>query len=103
MTVTALGERLHLEKSTASRIAKGLLRIGLVRKRSPSSDERKVILQLTEQGLRVARRVLNDYAEEDIELLESLDPDSSGRLPILLGELTRTLVALGELRGSREG
>lgn len=103
MTVTALGERLHLEKSTASRIVKGLLGIGLVRKRSPTSDERKVILQLTEQGLRLARKLLNDYAKEDVELLESLDPESRGRLPILLGELTGTLVALGRIRGNREG
>jgi len=103
MTVTALGERLHLEKSTASRLAKGLLGLGLVRKRSPASDDRKVILQLTEKGMRLSRTVLNRYSEEHVELLESLSPESRERLPILIGELTRVVTTLDNLPKARKG
>lgn len=93
MTVTTLGEQLHLEKSTASRLAKGLLVRGLVRKRSPASDDRKVILQLTEQGIRLSRKVLNDLSDECVRLLESMNPEEREGIPGILGRLSRELVA----------
>ena len=91
MTVTGLGEHLHLAKSTASRLAKGLLVLDLVRKRSPSSDDRVVILQATEQGLRLSRKILNDLSEEYIELLATLAPEEREALPKLLERLWRGL------------
>jgi len=91
MTVTGLGEHLHLEKSTASRLAKGLLVLDLVRKRSPSSDDRVVILQATEQGLRLSRKILNDLSEEYIDLLATLAPGERETLPRLLEGLWRGL------------
>lgn len=95
LTVTALGEHLHLEKSTASRVAKGLLGQGLVRKRSPSSDDRKVILQVTELGMRLSRRIQNDLSEEYLELLSNLEPGSRDDLPGVLTELARRLETSG--------
>lgn len=91
--VTLLGDQLHLEKSTASRVAKGLLEKGLIRKRSPSSDDRKVILQTTEQGMRLLRKILNDLSEEYIELLAAMDPAVREALPAHLSLLTRELSA----------
>lgn len=93
ITVTQLGDNLYLEKSTASRLANGLLDRGLVRKRSPGSDGRVVILQVTEQGLRLSRRILNDLAEEYLELLEGFDPEVREALPRLLARLTQTISA----------
>ena len=93
LTVSALGENLHLEKSTASRLAKTLLQKGLVRKRSPASDERKVVLQLTEQGMRLSRKVLNDLVEDYVELLEAMDPEEGAALPKVLDPLIRELVS----------
>lgn len=93
ITVTQLGDHLYLEKSTASRLANGLLDRGLVRKRSPGSDGRVVILQVTEQGLRLSRRILNDLAEEYMELLEGFDPEVREALPRLLERLTQTISA----------
>jgi DNA-binding MarR family transcriptional regulator len=96
--VTGLADRLHLEKSTASRLAKGLLARGLVRKRSPASDDRVVILQATEQGLRLSRRILNDLSEEYTDLLAGVDPAMREILPqaleCLLGGLE--LISLPE-------
>lgn len=96
LTVSALGEHLHLEKSTASRLAKALLQKGLVRKRSPASDDRKVVLQLTEQGMRLSRKVLNDLVEDHVELLEAMDPDEGAALPKVLDQLIRALVSGGQ-------
>ena len=103
MTVTSLGDCLHLEKSTASRLAKGLLTRGLIRKRSPTSDDRKVILQLTEPGMRLARKVLNDCSEEFAGILDSLDPESRNMLPTLMGELSRAVAGVGDARKGRGG
>lgn len=87
MTVGTLGERLCLEKSTASRLAKGLLKNGHLRKRSPSSDERKVILQVTESGMRLARRIFNDLSEEYVDLLLTLGSETRNQLPLALESL----------------
>jgi len=94
MAVTHLGDTLLLEKSTASRLAKGLLEDSLVRKRSPSSDARVVILQLTERGHRLSRKILNDLSEENMEVLASLVPEAREALPGFLEELTRLFTRL---------
>jgi len=91
MTVTQLGDHLYLEKSTASRLAKALLGKDLVRKRAPEADGRVVILQVTETGHRLARKILNDLAEEYMDLLEGFEPEVRTALPILLDRLTQTI------------
>lgn len=91
MTVTRLGDQLYLEKSTASRLAKSLLNKDLVRKRAPSSDGRVVILQVTEAGHRLARKIMKDLAEEYMDLLGDFEPEVTEALPRLLDRLTRTI------------
>ncbi|MBT8397018.1 MAG: MarR family transcriptional regulator [Gemmatimonadetes bacterium] len=91
MTVTELGTHLYLEKSTASRLAKALLEKELVRKRAPKADGRVVILQVTEAGHRLARKIMNDLSEEYTDLLEGFEPDVRAALPLLLDRLTRTI------------
>jgi DNA-binding MarR family transcriptional regulator len=93
ITVNQLAAHLYLEKSTASRLANSLLRRDLIRKRSPESDGRVVILQVTESGLRLSRRINNDLTEEYTELLEGLDPGVREALPGLVQRLTKTIVA----------
>jgi DNA-binding MarR family transcriptional regulator len=91
MTVTQLGDLLYLEKSTASRLAKALLEKELVRKRAPRADGRVVILQVTEAGQRLARKILNDLAAEYMDLLEGFEPEVRVALPLLLDRLTQTI------------
>jgi len=91
MTVTQLGDHLYLEKSTASRLAKALLGKELVRKRAPEADGRIVILQVTETGHRLARKILNDLSEEYMDLLEGFEPEVRVALPLLLDRLTQTI------------
>lgn len=93
MTVNQLAAHLHLEKSTASRLAKSLLERGLLRKRAPQADGRVVILQVTEAGLRLSRRILNDLTEEYMELLEAFEPGVREAIPQVLEHLTRIITA----------
>jgi len=91
MTVTQLGDHLYLEKSTASRLAKALLEKDLVRRRAPHDDGRIVILQVTEAGHRMARKILKDLSEEYVDLLETFDPQVRAALPQLLDRLSETI------------
>jgi DNA-binding MarR family transcriptional regulator len=99
LTVTHLGDHLHLEKSTASRLANGLLEEGLVRKRSPGSDGRVVILQVTEQGLRLSRKIMNDLTEEYMDLLADFEPEVRRALPRLLERLTDSVAGRSQVTG----
>jgi DNA-binding MarR family transcriptional regulator len=91
LTVTHLGEALGIEKSTASRLAKGLLSLGLVRKRPSNLDERRVILQITEKGMRMSRRILNDLSGEYIGAVSRQSPEIRDQLPGILDQLAKEL------------
>jgi DNA-binding MarR family transcriptional regulator len=96
MTVTQLGDHLYLDKSTASRLSKALLEKELVRRRAPENDGRVVILQVTEAGHRLARKIMNDLAGEYRDLLEEFDPEVRAAIPRVLDRLTQTIVARTE-------
>ncbi len=100
MPVTHLGNHLCLEKSTASRLAKAMLKKELVRRRAPQDDGRIVILQVTEAGHRLARKILNDLAEEYMDLLEGFEPEVRRAIPLLLDRLTQTMTGRMNPRGS---
>jgi DNA-binding MarR family transcriptional regulator len=104
MPVTRFGYEMQLEKSTASRLAKGLLRKDLLRKRSLGSDDRKVILQVTEQGMRLLRKIGNDLSEAYIDILVRMEPAERETLPASLTLLSRALQARASRpdRGSPE-
>lgn len=93
MTVSKLGGHLYLEKSTASRLAKALLEKELVRRRAPRGDGRVVILQVTEAGRHLARKILNDLSEEYRGLLEQFEPEVRAALPVALDRLTQIFAA----------
>lgn len=93
MSVSDLGARLYLEKSTASRLAKALLEKNLIRRRAPRGDTRVVILQVTEAGQRLTRRILNDLAEEYMDLLGEFTPEVREALPTVLDRLSRVIAA----------
>jgi DNA-binding MarR family transcriptional regulator len=93
MSVSELGAWLYLEKSTASRLAKALLKKDLIRRRAPKGDTRVVILQVTEAGQRLTRRILNDLAEEYMDLLGEFTPEVREALPTVLDRLSRVIAA----------
>jgi hypothetical protein len=50
-----------------------------------------VILQVTEAGHRLARKIMNDLSEEYRELLEVFEPEVRAALPLLLDRLTQII------------
>jgi MarR family 2-MHQ and catechol resistance regulon transcriptional repressor len=74
MRLTALAERLFLDKSTTSRVVSSLVRKGYVEQRPESSDRRAMAVSATQRGRRLCARISDDLVEQQSQLLEDLDP-----------------------------
>jgi MarR family 2-MHQ and catechol resistance regulon transcriptional repressor len=75
MRLSALAERLFLDKSTTSRVASALVRKGYVEQRADASDGRATTLSATRQGQRLCARISNDLVAQQKELLEVFAPE----------------------------
>lgn len=72
LSQAALGERLHLEKSTVSRLVTQLERQGWVDRARQSTDKRVIQLHLTEPGRRTAARIATARADHFAKVLEHI-------------------------------
>jgi MarR family transcriptional regulator, 2-MHQ and catechol-resistance regulon repressor len=75
MRLSALAERLFLDKSTTSRVVSTLVRKGYVEQRADAKDGRATTLIATRQGQRLCARIRDDLVEQQKQLLQDLDPD----------------------------
>ena len=75
MRLSALVERLFLDKSTTSRVVGTLVRKGYVEQRTDANDGRATTLSATRQGQRLCTRITDDLVAQQKQLLEDLDPD----------------------------
>ncbi|MGA4996211.1 MarR family winged helix-turn-helix transcriptional regulator [Nonomuraea bangladeshensis] len=76
LSLNGLGELLVCESGNSpSRLADRLVTVGLVRRDVPPYDRRAVELSLTEEGVRLGRRI----AEVEEELYRSIDAAAEGR------------------------
>jgi MarR family transcriptional regulator, 2-MHQ and catechol-resistance regulon repressor len=75
MRLSALAERLFLDKSTTSRVVGTLVRKGYVAQRADASDARATVLSATRQGERLCTRITDDLVDQQKQLLEDLDPE----------------------------
>jgi MarR family transcriptional regulator, 2-MHQ and catechol-resistance regulon repressor len=75
MRLSALAERLFLDKSTTSRVAGTLVRKGYVEQRADATDGRATTLSATRQGQRLCTRISTDLVEQQKALLEDLAPE----------------------------
>lgn len=91
LTVNELAGYLYLEKSTASRIANGLVDRGLVARERDPDDGRVVRLVATSQGRYLAERIEGDLLEEYSELVADFDPTVRSEVADLLGRLGQAL------------
>ena len=73
--LSALAERLFLDKSTTSRVVGSLVRKGYVEQRADAEDGRAVTLSATRQGHRLCARITGDLVDQQKQLLQDLDPD----------------------------
>jgi DNA-binding MarR family transcriptional regulator len=58
LTVSALGEKLFLESNTLTPILKKLEAMGYLRRQRDPSDERQVLVSLTDEGRRLRENAL---------------------------------------------
>ena len=75
MRLSALADRLFLDKSTTSRVVSTLVRKGYVEQRADAKDGRATTLSATRQGQRLCARITDDLVDQQKQLLQDLDPD----------------------------
>lgn len=75
MRLTALAERLFLDKSTTSRVVNALVRKGYVEQRPDPTDGRAMLVGVTRQGHRLCARIAADLVEQQKQVLEDLPPE----------------------------
>jgi putative acetyltransferase len=97
-TAKDLGERLLLEKSTMSRLCKGLLERGYLEATGDPRDRRRKMLQLSDKGTEGAARI-HRYAREQVG--NALTFIAEDDLSALMDGLTRYSKALRYSRLSR--
>lgn len=93
LTVNDLSAYLYLDKSTASRIANGLVEKGLVARERDADDGRIVRLAASEAGRAVHGRIERELAREYAELLEDFDPAFRSAILELVRRLRRSFAA----------
>jgi len=75
MSINEVAAHLYLDKSTASRIANGLVTRGLLSRERDATDGRIVRLIATAEGRRIKSAIEADLEADYARMLEELDPD----------------------------
>jgi MarR family 2-MHQ and catechol resistance regulon transcriptional repressor len=75
LRLSALAERLFLDKSTTSRVVGSLVRKKYVEQRADARDRRATTLSATRQGQRLCTRITDDLVDQQKQLLHDLDAD----------------------------
>jgi DNA-binding MarR family transcriptional regulator len=89
MRLSALAERLFLDKSTTSRVVNALVRKGYVEQRPDATDGRATTLSATRQGQRLCARIGADLVEQQKALLRDLDPEIRAGVVQVIRRLAR--------------
>lgn len=99
LTVNELAAHLYLDKSTASRIADGMVAKGLLARGRDGEDGRVVRLVATPPGAALSRRIDADLAAEYGEMLTDFDPEVRAAIVKLVGRLGDSFTARVEASG----
>jgi DNA-binding MarR family transcriptional regulator len=75
LRLSALAERLFLDKSTTSRVVGTLVKKGYVEQRADAEDGRAIALTATRQGRSLCARINDDLVDQQKQVLGDLDPD----------------------------
>ncbi|MDX1632074.1 MAG: MarR family transcriptional regulator [Thermoanaerobaculia bacterium] len=99
LSSNGLAEALYLDKSTASRVASALERKGHLERRPDPEDGRAVILETTDSGDRLLRKIEKDLVSEVREMIRPIDPEARRQTIHLL----ERLAAVASSRVERSG
>jgi DNA-binding MarR family transcriptional regulator len=89
MRLSALAERLFLDKSTTSRVVNTLVRKGYVEQRPDATDGRAMLISATRQGQRLCARITSDLVEQQKQLLGDLAPEIRAGVVQVIQRLAR--------------
>ena len=89
MRLSALAERLFLDKSTTSRVVNTLVRKGYVDQREDATDGRATLINPTRQGQRLCARITSDLVEQQKQLLGDLAPEIRAGVVQVIQRLAR--------------
>lgn len=84
LRLSALADRLFLDKSTTSRVVGTLVKKGYVEQGADAQDGRAIALIVTRKGRSLCARITGDLVDQQKQLLQDLDPDvRSGVVQVL--------------------
>jgi MarR family 2-MHQ and catechol resistance regulon transcriptional repressor len=75
MRLSALAERLFLDKSTTSRVVATLVKKGYVEQHADAADARATALHPTTSGRRLYKRITDELVQQQKQLLQDFDPE----------------------------
>jgi DNA-binding MarR family transcriptional regulator len=75
MRLSALAERLFLDKSTTSRVVATLAKKGYVEQGADAQDGRAIALSASRKGRNLCARITDDLVDQQKQLLQDLAPD----------------------------
>lgn len=75
MRLSALAERLFLDKSTTSRVVATLVKKGYVEQGPDAQDGRAIALSATRKGRNLCARITGDLVDQQKQLLQDLGPE----------------------------
>lgn len=93
LTVNELAAELYLDKSTASRVANGLVQRALLRRERDEEDGRVVRLVATPAGRGLYERIEADLAHEYAALLADLEPGTREAVTRVVSRLGRSFAS----------
>lgn len=99
LSVNELAAYLYLDKSTASRVANGLVSGGLVSRERDRSDGRIVRLVATPEGHRIKSAIEEDLEAEYAQILEGLDPTVRAAVTTVVARLGASFAARVDASG----
>jgi DNA-binding MarR family transcriptional regulator len=89
MRLSALAERVFLDKSTTSRVVNALARKGYVEQRADVSDGRAMLISATRRGERLCARINADLVEQQKQILGDLAPELRAGVVDVIQRLAR--------------
>ena len=98
-TVNDLAAHLYLDKSTASRLANGLVQKGYVRRVPNAEDGRSVTLEPSARARKLVERVKWDLAGEYVSLLADFDAETRASIVKVVGRLGTAFASKVEVTG----
>lgn len=99
LTVNELAAHLYLDKSSASRLANGLVGKGLLARERDAEDGRVVRLVATPEGASTCAIIESDLTREYAEMLSDFDPEVRAAITGLVARLGRSFTARVEASG----